>query len=197
MKSATCLYILEGPDDVGKTTLALALIERLQSSPGGCEYHSFPGRDEGTLGHFVYDLHHRVDAQEVAIEPTALQLLHVAAHIDVIERRIRPALEQGVTVVLDRFHWSTWIYGNASGANTRSLAAMIEIEKAHWQEILPTSLFVIERDEPFGRAATTQWMQIAHAYSEASSRQLWGFPVHRIRNEGIIQDAVEQIIRHL
>ncbi len=74
---------------------------------------------------------------------------------------------------------------------------MINLEKMHWQGILPTAIFVIERDEPFGAPSTPQWKQIAHAYNEAGSREDWGFPVHRIKNESTVQDAIEQIIRHL
>lgn len=197
MNFPALLYVFEGPDGVGKTTLAHALVEYFTASSVRADYYSFPGKEEGTLGHFVYDLHHRVGAKHLVVDPTSLQLMHIAAHIDAIERQIRPALESGVTVVLDRFWWSTWIYGQSSGANASSLSAMIDLERAHWQEILPSAIFVVERASPFDEAQTPEWDQLAHAYREATSRQDWGHRVHRIRNESTIGDALNQVIENL
>src|SRR5205807_4875972 len=96
------LYVFEGPDNSGKTTLSLGLVEYLRSKGTACDSYAFPGCESGTLGEFVYRLHH--DSQSIGIQsvtPTSLQLLHVAAHIDAIESRILPQLESGRSVVLD------------------------------------------------------------------------------------------------
>ncbi len=53
------LLVFEGPDRTGKTTLANALAARLEDFGYKCIVRSFPGRDEGTLGKVVYDVHHR------------------------------------------------------------------------------------------------------------------------------------------
>src|SRR5439155_12811025 len=106
-----------------------ALAGRLSANGFLCEWVSFPGREIGTLGKLVYEIHHDAAKAGVkAIDPTSLQLLHIAAHIDAIEARILPALKQGRHVVLDRFWWSTLVYGIVNGANKRSLKAMIEVE---------------------------------------------------------------------
>src|SRR5687767_12007738 len=110
------LFVLEGPDGAGKTILAKALVEQLNSRGTLYEYAAFPGIQEGTLGNMVYDLHHEPERYGItSIHPLSLQTLHIAAHIDAIEQRILPALRSGQSMVLDRFWWSTWVYGLAAG----------------------------------------------------------------------------------
>ena len=102
------LIVFEGPDGVGKSTLSLALAKRLKATGLAYEHLSFPGKEPGTVGRLVYDVHH--DPAEYGIgkiTAASLQALHIAAHLDVIERRILPALAKGRWVVLDRFWWST------------------------------------------------------------------------------------------
>src|SRR5688572_6476007 len=96
------LYVLEGPDGVGKSTIAQALAEALHSAGLQAEVFSFPGREAGTLGQLVYRLHHDCVGLGVeSVTESSRQALHVAAHIDAIETRILPALRKGIHVVLD------------------------------------------------------------------------------------------------
>src|ERR1044071_4273325 len=124
------LFVFEGPDGSGKTTLSHAFVEYLKSKGVECDYFAFPGQEPGTIGRLVYDLHH--DPRDVEVEsltPTSLQLLHIAAHVDAIESKILPALKKGRTVVLDRFWWSTWVYGKVGGVSPKILRAMIQLER--------------------------------------------------------------------
>ena len=52
------LIVFEGPDGVGKSTLAEHLTSRLRETGIPCNYLAFPGREPGSLGRLVYDLHH-------------------------------------------------------------------------------------------------------------------------------------------
>jgi dTMP kinase len=143
------LYVLEGPDGVGKSTLAHAFSERLQTVGVPCELMSFPGKEPGTLGQHVYQLHHRPEEFGITtVDPTSLQVLHVAAHIDAIKRRIGPTLCSGTTVVLDRYWWSTWVYGIELGVSRASLKAMIQLEREHWKHALPDAIFLVHREIP-------------------------------------------------
>src|SRR5687768_5267391 len=83
------LVIFEGVDDVGKSTLAeglAAYCERLFPYQPVSE-GSFPGARSGSPGEWVYRLHHAqvAELQPESIAPPALQLLHVAAHVDGIQ----------------------------------------------------------------------------------------------------------------
>jgi dTMP kinase len=129
------LIVFEGPDGVGKTAIAGSLRSYLENRRVRCELFSFPGKEGGTLGRLVYGLHHAAGSRARASKPdaTALQLAHVAAHIDVIERRILPALRNRSCVILDRFWWSTMVYGTLAGADPWSIKAMLRLEQHHWR----------------------------------------------------------------
>src|SRR5262249_49156463 len=100
--SAGRLIVFEGPDGVGKSTLSAALSEDLRSRGRRLKLMTFPGREPGSVGKLVYEVHHdpaRFGVEQLA--PVCLQALHIAAHLDAIERRIVPLLEAGTDVVLD------------------------------------------------------------------------------------------------
>jgi dTMP kinase len=83
------LFVFEGPDNVGKTTLSQALANYLNNHNIESDYIAFPGKEGGGLGKYVYDLHHDLQTSGIeSITPTSLQVLHIAAHIDLIQSRI-------------------------------------------------------------------------------------------------------------
>jgi len=101
------LVVFEGVDGSGKTTLGQLLARYYASlAPALPLYQgAFPGSDPGTLGEWVYRLHHNraTDAPTPAmIAPPALQLLHLAAHVDAIQSRLTPIFRRGGSVILDR-----------------------------------------------------------------------------------------------
>ena len=55
------LIVFEGPDGVGKSTLSQALVDKLTGIGIKCEYRTFPGKETGTIGRLVYDIHHERD----------------------------------------------------------------------------------------------------------------------------------------
>jgi thymidylate kinase len=184
------LIVLEGPDGAGKTTLAVALVERLRSVGEIARYISFPGREPRTLGKHVYQLQHDIRAAGLdRLDPTSLQLLHIAAHVDAIESQLLPTLALGETVVLDRFWWSTWAYGITSGANARSLELMLAIEEQHWRDVVPDVIFLI-----LNRAveAESSLNPVLAEYKQLASRV--GPPVHIVTNDGTVSQALNAIL---
>src|SRR5690242_9567075 len=122
------LIVFEGPDGVGKTTLSRCLWHELDSAGVPCELMSFPGREPGTLGRLIYELHHCPSRLEVAqLTPASMQVLHAASQIDAIESRIKPAIHAGRWVIVDRFWWSTWVYGLVSGVSTPVLRRIVNL----------------------------------------------------------------------
>jgi len=75
----------------------------------------------------------------------ALQMLHVAAHLEAISTQIRPAIDSGNWVVLDRFWWSTWVYGQRSGVPLGLLQAIVAPERFMWGSVKPMIVFLVER----------------------------------------------------
>jgi len=189
---------MEGTDGSGKTTLAHTLVAYLKAEGLRALYFSFPGREPGTLGAEVYELHHRSRERGVAgIHPASLQLLHIAAHIDAIETKILPALRQGLNIVLDRFWWSTWVYGVVAGASASTLKAMIEIEHMHWGTVRPAVAFLIIRAK--GRAddvATDRRLRIDE-YRRLAAVERNDYPVRTITNDGTVPAALKKIVAEL
>ncbi len=190
--------MIEGADGSGKTTLAHALVAHLQATGLRAVYLSFPGREPGTLGAEIYDLHHRTHAQGgAAIHPASLQLLHIAAHIDAIETKILPALQQGTHIVLDRFWWSTWVYGLVAGVLPTSLKAMIDVELGHWRTIKPSVVFLIVRAKCPANKATADRRKLMEEYQRLAAIERNDYPVRTIAHDGTPTAALKKIAAEL
>jgi len=191
------LFVFEGPDGVGKTTLSKALSEHLNATGILCDYLSFPGRETGSLGRHVYELHHDPNRFGIsAIDPASLQLLHVAAHIDLIGQWILPKLAAGRHVILDRFWWSTWVYGVTAGVDRNILRSMLAVERTYWGDTFPTIVFLLQRDRPYRHEQTAAtWSKLAATYYELAEEQQHAYPIKIIRNNQSISDMLSTIIQ--
>ena len=192
------LIVLEGPDEVGKTTLCEALASRMTNRD--VAVLSFPGREIGTPGHLVYVLHH--EPHELGVEaPTAtsMQLFHCAAHADVIEKRLAPALASGRTVVLDRSWWSLIVYARAGGVAAASVDALLATERALWSSLPEPHHFLIDAPAPHAPVPSlVQWSRIREGYlAHADAEKQVGNNVRVVANEGSVEEAVDDILRTL
>jgi hypothetical protein len=191
------LIVFEGPDGVGKTTLAGLYVEHIRRAGRVASSISFPGRSPGSLGSLVYDLHHHLANFGVAqITPEALQALHLAAHLDSIDRLIRPRVERGEVVVLDRFWWSMWVYGLGAAARRETIDALIECERRHWGTLLPTAVLLITRHGPLrlGDLGDT-WTERLNLYRVLADRERSRYPVATITNDASPADALASAVR--
>lgn len=186
------LIVLEGCDNVGKSTLADALSAQINAGGRSTEVLSFPGQELGSLGRWVYDFHHALEANSV--NGTSLQLLHIAAHIDSIETRIKPLLEAGTDVILDRYWWSTMVYGIVGGVSKQQLNQMIAVEKESWGKDLPNCVFLIHRIEA---ESTEEGAPLAEEYRKLATAESEGHPVIEIQNEQSLQTTANQMLKSL
>ena len=190
------LIVFEGPDGVGKTSLSVALKNHFASKEIPCELLSFPGKEDGTLGKLVYDVHHKMDQFGIkSIDPTSLQLLHVAAHIDCIEKKILPGLRMGKQIILDRYWWSTVVYGRLSNCNQNSIQRMIEAERTHWGATKPHVVFLIRRI--LSDAENGSRSLLVSGYQEVAAVEMNNYPVSTIDNNGRIEESGANIIAKL
>ena len=190
------LIVFEGPDGVGKSTLSQALADRLKAMGLTCDHLSFPGKETGTIGRLVYDVHHKPASYGLkAITDTSLQALHIAAHLDEIDRRILPALREGRWVILDRFWWSTWVYGRAASVKSPTLDALIKVERLHWRDIKPDALFLVDRSgDAFDGEDRTP---LREGYQMLSHDEKGQYPIHRIQNDAAVEDSLGQLLAPL
>mgnify|MGYP000966257664 CR=1 FL=1 len=179
------LIVLEGPDGAGKTTVGKHLATTLRAAGRDCVEVSFPGTQVGTLGRLVYDLHHDRSRLGIAnMSALALQTLHVAAHVDALETTIRPAYDRGGIVILDRYWWSTWVYGIAQRIPKKALRALVDYEERVWGALLPDHIFL------FARAGVS--VALAEEYDRLATQQ--PARTRRLRNDRSVLDAVETIL---
>lgn len=187
------LIVFEGPDGVGKSTLSQALAGRLNAIGLTCDHLSFPGKKEGTIGFLVYGVHHQPESFGLGpIAGISLQALHIAAHLDEIERHVLPALRQGRWVILDRFWWSTWVYGRESAVESSTLDALIQAELFHWRDTKPDAVFLIDRSNDPGDCDVR--VHLRKSYKVLSGRERGQYPIHRIQNDGKVEDSLGQIL---
>lgn len=192
------LIVMEGADGSGKTTLAQELVTQLEERGLRARYFSFPGREPGSLGAEVYQIHHRRPAHGAgSIHPASLQLLHIAAHIDAIETKILPALKQGTNIVLDRFWWSTWVYGVVAGASVASLKAMIEVEHGHWGDVRPAMVFLIVHAKGRADDHTAERRQRIEEYRKLAAVERNDYPVRVISNDETLSACLKKIVAEL
>jgi thymidylate kinase len=190
------LFVFEGPDGVGKSTILERLAERLASDGISHVCHSFPGKEANTLGNLVYRIYHNPGSLNISnLDQTSLQVLNVAAHIDTIESKIFPAIKKGEIVLLDRYWWSTLVYGAVYGANRKSLKKMIELEKIHWKSLKPTCVFLILRSNPLLQQEVNQkeWEKLYFEYEKLANEEQEKYKVVKINNGSSITDAVNEV----
>lgn len=183
--------VFEGVDGSGKTTLAHALARYDAAiAPTSPLYHgAFPGAEPGTLGEWVYRLHHHratdAPAPEVIAAP-ALQLLHVAAHVDAILSRLTPLFAQGGSVILDRYWWSTYAY--ARYHLPPELAwSLVDAERPFWRGLpAPVVIYLTrERSLKADEIDSAAHAVIDRAYREViAAERRAGVLVHEIGNDG-------------
>ena len=185
------LYVFEGPDGVGKTTLAIELRNFLAGREIACDLYEFPGRREGTLGKLVYNIHRNPNEFGLNhLDPTALQMMHVAAHVDAIENMILPSLHAGHAVILDRYWWSTWVYGSMYGARRSSLEQIIRLENQHWGKILPSKIFLVSRNSV---ALSKRENPAAEKYRQLAQQESSKYDVRLIENKGLKTATIKTI----
>lgn len=189
------LIVFEGPDGVGKTTLSKALARYLNDHGFDCLWSSFPGREDGTLGRIVYDIHHSVgqDGGIQEIHPAALQQLHVAAHVHEIATKLLPAIKAGKLVILDRFWWSTWVYGRIAGLAIQTLKRILAPEHEHWSGKRPYAIMLLSRMSTGIDTETHQ--SLIKEYAELTSQQQAKKSyIYNVQNDRDIDETLRNII---
>lgn len=193
------LIVFEGPDGVGKSTLAEMLVSVMKANSIQGELLAFPGNAKGEIGYLVYRLHHNPIELEVnEITEASLQTLHVAAHIDAIERKIIPRLREGSHVILDRYWWSTWVYGVVGGISKVSLSKLKNLETSFWGQFLPDIVFLVDRDESFREEmGQRKWNKLRSEYRDLCNLEKQNYPVVILQNTASLDVTLEEMVEIL
>jgi hypothetical protein len=127
-----------------------------------------------------------------------MQVMVTAAHVEVIEARLKPLIGAGVDIVLDRFWWSTWVYATIEGVPGPTRDIMIELEKQSWKNIRPDVVFLVLRQEPLlPQPPNHRWPEIVRLYKELSEFQKSSVPIQSVTNEGTPSEALQRVVSRL
>lgn len=96
----------EGPDGSGKTTVSTAVVERLQKEGYQVRYTREPGGSK--IAEEIRDV--ILDPKNTEMDPRCEALLYAAARRQHLVEKVLPALEEGITIVSDRFVDSSLAY---------------------------------------------------------------------------------------
>ncbi len=196
VRRAAPLIVFEGVDGAGKTTLHRALADNFRRQYPDLPLYAdaFPGSVPGSLGEWVYRFHHGQTEKGPRIgevSPAALQLLHVAAHVDLIQRCIAPTLHAGGVVLLDRYWWSTYAYSRVTLPPDK-VWPMVNAERTFWDDLpKPVVVYLSRRVSLKAQELAPE----AHAQLAASYREVidaereHGTEVIELENEGSVAET--------
>ena len=172
--------VFEGPDRVGKSTLAGWLLGKLRRAGMRPTYAHSPAT--GKLGREVYALHHHLKGITVA----SRQALHVAAHLDAVSGSILPDSRKG-PVIIDRWWWSLSVYGKLANVPADILDALVAADRLAWKPVVPDALFLI------GRGPETELSRgyLRHVH------EIGAGAFYFIKNNGALKAAQDQILADL
>lgn len=135
--------VLEGGEGSGKTTAAIAVKEWLAARGHQVEHTREPG---GTPD--AENIRALLLSERSNLTPISQCLLFAAARVDHVEKKIKPALEQGQVVLSDRFVLSTIAYQGAAGNVPREFIMKLHNETTG--DFWPDLTIVLDIDPEIG-----------------------------------------------
>lgn len=154
MNKSGKIFVIEGIDSSGKSTVCNMLRNQLLLDGIDVEIFHFPGKNSNALGRVVYDIHHNPNMFDNKLPPLSLQTLHVAAHIDMWINYINTTISKGKHIILDRFWWSTYVYGKNQFIDPEILFSLINVEKSCYDASSISHYFYFIREDS-GNHSTT------------------------------------------
>ena len=196
MDTYSGIYIFEGIDNVGKTTIIHALKKQIQATTDyKCVNVAFPGNEPRTLGELVYRIHHHEEQYfDISLNEASLQLLHIASHIDLIQRCLEPLSNSKCIVLLDRFWWSTYVYGLSGGLEENIIQTIIAPELLYWKDINVKKIFLIERNKKQKDYELNKENTIIEKYRQLADKELL---CTKLDNNERIEKVVNKVYRSI
>ena len=141
------LITIEGLDGAGKTTLAAGLLDAIRAAGRPAELLREPGGVE-----VAERLRALVKDPELHVGARAEALIYAAARAQLVEEALRPLLEDGTWVLLDRFVDSSLAY--QGGGRALGVAAIAELNRFATGGLEPDRTLYLRIDPTLGRART-------------------------------------------
>lgn len=195
-KSCAGIYVFEGIDNVGKTSIVQMVKTRIsETTEYDCINIAFPGNEPRTLGSLVYDIHHHNNKYfDMTINDASLQLMHIAAHIDLIQRKLMEECNLSKIILMDRFWWSTYAYGLAGKLEKNVVSSIIAPELIYWEKINIKRIFLLERENRERDFNEVKDAEIIRNYRELAEREK---KCTIVRNNDGLEEVVNKIFDNI
>jgi dTMP kinase len=195
------LITIEGLDGAGKTTLIAGLARALEERGEAVLVLREPGGVE--VSERIRDL---LADPGLEIDPRAEALLYAAARAQLVAEELRPLLEQGTTVLLDRFVDSSLAYqGAGRGLGVKEIRALnafgtggLEPDRTLLLRIDPAAGLARIADRPADRleqAGDEFFATVARAYDELAAAEPERFAVIDAAQppDAVLRDALDAV----
>lgn len=110
--------VLEGADGSGKSTHMQLLADYLREN--GLDAVTTEEPTKGFIGQAI----RMILSGKINVSPTTLTLLFTADRAEHVENVIKPALEEGKTVICDRYYYSTVAYQSVQGVSQQWISQL-------------------------------------------------------------------------
>jgi dTMP kinase len=134
------LVVIDGPEGSGKSTQ----VERLRAHQARCGRPVSVFRDPGgtDAGERIRGL--LLDPGMGTVDPLTEILLFLASRAQLLAEKVRPALQRGERVLLDRFHYSTIAYQVHGLGEGRLPPATLELIRAVNGDVEPDRVVLLD-----------------------------------------------------
>jgi dTMP kinase len=166
-------FVIDGPDGAGKTTQAARLARHLEGRGERAVVLREPGATPA--GEAIRDLLLDPDTD---VTPLAEMLLYQAARAQIVETIVRPQLEAGAIVILDRYCYATAAYqGHGLGLDVEDIRRVSAVATGGLE---PDHVFVLDVDPETGLG------RLARAPDRIEARPV---DYHRRVRDGFLAEA--------
>ena len=196
--------VFEGVDGTGKTSLFNCLVNYYRNFASDLPLYadSFPSSRNGTLGEWVYRMHHNKTVDGLTpdkIAPPALQILHVAAHVDAILNHINPMLASNGNIILDRYWWSAYAYSRTYASKEQAWS-LVNVEQTFLAKLPSPTIIYVTRQTSL---KPDEIDQITHHKLDTYYREVielergLGIKVFELSNDGSLPNTWRHLLRML
>lgn len=134
--------VIEGVDGIGKSTVVPMVAELLRSRSGRVvSVHREPG---GTpVGERIRNILLNQEPGALPLDGGTAAILFSAARRELMEKVVKPAIDRGEIVLLDRFVLSTYVYQGEQGVRDEDIA---QLTRQACENIWPDAITVLTLD---------------------------------------------------
>lgn len=121
-------------------------------------------------------------------------MLHIASHIDLIQRCLEPLSNSKCIILLDRFWWSTYVYGFSGGLEENIIQTIIAPELLYWKDINVKKIFLIERNKKQKDYELNKENTIIEKYRQLADKELL---CTKLDNNESLEKVVNKVYRSI